>query len=164
MAALPLTTAEARRQPASPRPRQRATSHTTELRLVPRRRRTAGLAVLFAVVLVSMMLGAAMLHTRLAERQLQIDELDQQVDEAHARFEVLRGQRAELRSPGYLSEAASKLGMYPAPTTGYIAMDKWALARTIASAGDAEPGEGVAKGKDPLDQFRVVKRGGSGRR
>ena len=147
MAALPLRSVGAPRRvrPGSPRsaPQVRPSGHvprrsrseTTELRLVPRRRRAAGLVVFFAVVAVALMLGAAVFHTQLSERQLEIDRLEQQVSEANARFEVLRGQRAELRSPGRLWAEAYRLGMHPAPSSDFVAVDKWALARTIASVG-----------------------------
>jgi hypothetical protein len=169
MAALPLRSVGAPRRvrPASPRgaPHARPSGHvprrsrseTTELRLVPGRRRAAGLVVFFAVVAVALMLGAAVFHTQLSERQLDIDRLEQQVSEANARFEVLRGQRAELRSPGRLWAEAYRLGMHPAPSSDFVAVDKWALARTIASVGIIDDSRTGSSVKDPLDQFRTVK-------
>ena len=58
-----------------------------------------------------------MLHTRLAERQLEIDRLERLVAAAQERFDVLRQQRAELRSPTRLAIEAARLGMHPAPTS-----------------------------------------------
>jgi hypothetical protein len=62
-----------------------------------------GLTVLVGLVLT----GALLLHTRLAERQLQIDALERSVREERQQFDVLRAQRAELRSPARLADAAS---------------------------------------------------------
>lgn len=109
------------------------------------------------------MLGAAVLHTRLAERQLQIDHIEERLTEAHARFEVLRGERAELRSPGHLAEEAASLGMQQAPNSEFVPIDAWDVARVVASVGVMPESKTSTFDEDPLDQFRAVKDvGGTG--
>jgi len=110
---------------------------------------------------VALMLGAAVFHTQLSERQLEIDKLEEQVSEANSRFEVLRGQRAELRSPGRLAAEAARLGMHPAPSSDFVAVDRWDLARAIASVGIVDPSRTAGSVQDPLDQFRNVKEVGA---
>lgn len=154
------------RQPARPgaRPgRPGTTSATTRagtrdhLRVVPVRRRTAGLVFLAAIVLAGLMLGAAVLNTTLAERQLRVDELEQDVAESRARFDVLRGQRAELRSPGRLSREATALGMFAATAGTFVRVSPDVYAQALAASGSIDEAERIVRGEQPLDQFRRVK-------
>ena len=86
-------------------------SVATPLTVVPGRRRMAWFAVGLTMLVGLVLTGALLLHTRLAERQLQIDSLERSVREERQQFDVLRAQRAELRSPARLADAASVLGM-----------------------------------------------------
>lgn len=109
------------------------------------------------------MLGAAILHTQLAERQLKIDGIEERLAEEHARFEVLRGRRAELRSPGHLAEEAASLGLQPAPNSEFVPIDRWDLAKVIASIGAMPESRTTTFDDEPLDQYRAVKDvGGTG--
>ncbi len=163
MAALPIRStpspsARPRPQPAT-RSNRRPAPHLT---VVPARRRTAGLVLVASVVLAALMLGAAMLNTTLAERQLQVDELEVQVDDANARFEVLRGQRAELRSPGRLARAAGTLGLYPANGGAFVTVDPQTYAEVIAAFGSVDAANRMVATEQPLDQFRRVKQAAGG--
>jgi hypothetical protein len=133
---------------ASPAPR---------LAVVPRRRRAAGFAVTLSVLVAAVMLGAALLHTRLAERQLQIDRLERAVAAAQDEFDVLRRQRAELRSPTRLASEAGRLGMRTAVVSEFVEVDGATLARAIAATGQSNATERIADQLDPLDQTRLVK-------
>jgi hypothetical protein len=126
------------------------------LEVVPRRRVAANAAALVVVVLGVLMLSAVVLHTRLAERQLQIDRLERSVDNSRQLFEVLRQQRAELRSPTRLAAESQRLGMYPAPHTDFLSADPWSLAEILASAGTVSTFDGILIESDPLDQIRRV--------
>ena len=128
-----------------------------QLRVVPRRRRAAGFVATLSVLVGVVMLGAAVLHTRLAERQLEIDRLDDGVDAAQERFDVLRRQRAELRSPARLAEEAERLGMQPGSASEFIGVDPWVLATAIAASGRVPTDEEQLAQLEPLDQFRLVK-------
>ena len=93
-------------------------------------------ALVLGFVVVVLMLGTVVLHTRLAERQREIDRLEAAVTEAAERFDVLRQQRAELRSPTRLAIEARGCGMVPTPRTEFLPVDPQTLAEVIAAAGD----------------------------
>ena len=119
------------------KPRQSEATSRASLAVVPRRRRwpalLAGLA--WSLVFVGL-LGAAVFHTQLAERQLRLDRLDRQVTVERERFDELRYERAELRSPVRLE----------------------AVARQLAAAGPiGDSAVRIVIHTDPLDQFRAVK-------
>ncbi len=70
---------------------------------------------------------------------------------------MLRQQRAELRSPTRLAIEAGELGMVPAPSTEFLAIDPATLARVVAAAGTVDDDTGAVSTDDPLDQIRRVK-------
>ena len=109
------------------------------------------------------MLATVVLHTRLAERQLQIDRLEESVTEARERFDVLRSQRAELRSPTRLEAAAGELGMQPAPPADFLPVDPYTLADVLAGAGSGDAqADSEPITADPLGQIRRVKQASDG--
>jgi hypothetical protein len=115
-----------------------------------------GLTMLVGLVLT----GALLLHTRLAERQLEIDSLERSVHAEQQEFDVLRAQRAELRAPTRLAVAAGALGMSPGLESQFIAVDPMVLAITIARTGEVPAADDDVTSDArmrPLDQFRVVK-------
>lgn len=149
-------------------PAQGSTTSTTsntavntrpDLAVVARRRRWPAMIAGLAWAIVSVgLLGAAVFHTQLAERQLRLDRLDRQVAVERERFDELRYERAELRSPVRLSAAASELGMSRGSLTSYVAVHPDALARQIAAAGVFGDDIGaIVSDVDPLEQFRAVK-------
>ena len=93
-----------------------------QLVVVPRRRRTARLVAAGCTVVFGLMLGAAAFQTQLARRQLNLDTMDRDIRAAHEQYDVLRRERAELRSPGRLAEEAAKLGMVPATQTEFVSL------------------------------------------
>ena len=125
--------------------------------VVPRRRIAANAAAMVVVVIGVLMLSAVVLHTRLAERQLEIDRLERQVTNSRERFDVLRQQRAELRSPTRLAQESQRLGMHPAPSSNFITADPWTLAQILASMGTVSTFENLLIEEDPLDQVRRVR-------
>ena len=90
------------------------------LSLVPRRKRNARLIAAASVVVFGLMMGAAAFQTQIARRQLTLDSLDRDIRSGRDRYEVLRRERAELRSPGRLSTEAAALGMEPATQTEFV--------------------------------------------
>lgn len=129
------------------------------LSVVPRRRRWPAMLAGLAWSLVFLgLLGAAVFHTQLAERQLRLDRLDRQVTVERERFDELRYERAELRSPVRLAAAASELGMRRGRVSTFVSVTPEAVARQLAAAGPI--GDGAVRiviHLDPLDQFRSVK-------
>jgi len=160
-AGLARTTARAERIAAtSPRPLVRATAGIEvdphpPLRLVPRRRRAARFAGVVCALVVLTMLGAAAFQTQLARRQVQLDQLDQDIRSAREQYDQLRRERAELRSPSRLAGIASDIGMVAATQTEFIVMSPDVLAEVQESAGSLDPADGNES--DPLQQFRAVK-------
>jgi cell division protein FtsL len=146
-------------QPGAARPR-RATQRR-QLTVVPARRRVAWFAMSLIVLVAAVMMGAIGLHTRIAERQLEIDALERSVHSAQEEFDVLRSQRAELRSPTRVSERAQAIGMVIGSESEFVDVDPMTLAITIARTGHLPIDDEIVVGSDqwlePLDQFRLVK-------
>lgn len=130
-----------------------------ELRVVTRRRRWPAVIVsILVVVMIGGMLGAAVFHTQLAQRQLEIDRLERAVADERERFDELRRDRAALRAPGRIAEDAVRLGMTRGDTSRFVEVDALALARQIAAGGAVESDPiRIIEDDDPLDQFRDVK-------
>lgn len=158
MAAVPLTRNVEHRRSRSIAAAPARRSHP-RLKVVARRRRwPAVLAVTAWTVVFLGMLGAAVFHTQLAERQLRIDRLERAVAAERERFDELRHQRAELRSPVHLAAAAGALGMRRGDATEFLDVGPALLARQIAAAGVIdERAVQITIDSDPLDQFRAVK-------
>ncbi len=108
-----------------------------QLVVVPRQRRTARLIAAGCTVVFGLMLGAAAFQTQLASRQLTMDTLDRDIRNAHETYDVLRRERAELRSPGRLSQEANKLGMVPATQTEFVQLDADLVAVVQRSGADS---------------------------
>ena len=125
---------------------------------MPRRRLAANAAALAVVVIGILMLSTVVLHTRLSERQLEIDRLEREVASAHGVFDVLRQQRAELRVAHPPGLGEPRLGMHPAAASDFLPVDPWALARVLATRGTIDPNDGTLNESDPLDQVRRVTR------
>lgn len=147
-------------QPGLPK-RGAAADNPRKLTVVPARRRVAWFAVTLTVLVSAVMMAAVGLHTRIAERQLEIDELERGVRNAQEEFDVLRSQRAELRSPTRISAKALELGMVVGSESEFVAVDPMTLAITIARTGQVPVDDQILVGSDqqlePLDQFRLVK-------
>lgn len=130
-----------------------------DLAVVQRRRRwPAVLMGLTSALLFAGLLGAAVFHTQLAERQLRIDRLERAVASERELFDELRYERARLRSPVRLATAAGEMGMRRGSNGEYIEVSASQLARQLAAAGSID--EGVVQviiNSEPLDQFRDVK-------
>lgn len=153
MAALPLH----RQSPAATT--RRRVDDRPQLALAPRRRRWPALLLGAALSAVfAGMLAAAVFHTQLAERQLRIDRLERAVVAERERFDELRYERAELRSPVRLAREAGALGMLRGQTNDFVRIEPERLARQIAAAGAADDDAArIIVDADPLDQFRDVK-------
>ncbi|MFK7918308.1 MAG: hypothetical protein AB8G14_09550 [Ilumatobacter sp.] len=150
----------AARSTRSARPERSERRERPELKVVTRQHRRGPAlvgGVVIGVVMVAM-LGAAVFHTQLAERQLAIDELERQVQIERERFDELRRDRAVLRSPQRIADEARALGMIPGVANRFISVDPGALAAQLAAGGATDGlATSVVDDVDPLDQFRDVK-------
>ena len=109
-----------------------------------------------SVLLGLAMLGAAAFQTRLAQRQVQLDQLDTDISSARELYESLRRERAELRSPERLAQVAAANGMVPARGSEFLEITVDVRSLVAASTGDIDPAHlGVAG--NTLDDFRDVK-------
>ena len=155
-----------RKQSPSTRVAARATpSKKPALTLAASRRRRwpAVLGGFALLVVLAGMLGAAVFHTQLAERQLKIGELERSVNDERERFDELRYRRAELRSPVRLAGAAGDLRMVRGDASTFVELDSWATARQLAAAGVIDnASRRVIIDTDPLEQFSDVKRVSAG--
>jgi len=129
----------------------------------PRRRWPVAIGAIASVVVLAGLLGAAVFHTQLAERQIRIDGIERSVKDERERFDELRHRRAELRSPVRLATAAEGLGMVPGDTGDFVELDPWQVARQLAAAGVVDDTKrNVVIDTDPLEQFSDVKRVSAG--
>ena len=153
--AIPLIRSDAPKRSTAPGPAR-------QLNVVPARRRVAWFAVTLTVLMAAVMMGAVAVHTMIAERQLEIDELERGVRRSQQEFDVLRAERAELRSPTRIKAEASAIGMVIGSESKFVAVDPMTLAITIARTGQVPVDDQILVGSDqqlePLDQFRLVKR------
>jgi cell division protein FtsL len=130
-------------------------SSRPSLTLVPRRRRAARLAVLLSALVVSAMLASASFQTRLAQSQLELDRLDREISSSRESYDSLRRERAELRSPGRLSEVAEATGMVSTDEVSYMEIDPSTNVAIQQATGLLD---GLGSGDEELlDQFRDVK-------
>lgn len=114
-----------------------------QLVVVAPQRRTARWIAAGSVFVFALMIGAAAFQTQIARRQLELDTLDRRIRAAHEQYDVLRRERAELRSPGRLAQEAAALGMVPATQTQFATIDPSVIAdvqRTGVSAGHEQVG------------------------
>jgi len=140
--------------------RTAAVAHVTprpQLVVVPTRRRAARLIAVGCTIVFGLMLGAAAFQTQLARRQLTLDTVDRDIRAAHEQYDVLRRERAELRSPGRLSVEATNLGMVPATQTEFVAIDADVVA-TVQRSGTADDSTNEsASVEDEFEQYADVK-------
>jgi hypothetical protein len=115
-----------------------------------------GAVLTVVVVVVAGMLAVTAFHTRLAERQYQLDVLERQVSVERARFDVLRRDRAWLASPERLAGRARELGLVTGGRTEFLDVPADIVALVAAATAGLDPA--AARGtRSPLDDFRTVK-------
>lgn len=114
------------------------------------RRRTARVLAVMAVVLFGLMIAALAFQTQIARTQLRLDTLDREIRQAHEQYDVLRRERAQLRSPGRLAQAAMTLDMVPATQTQFMTLDADVVA-TVQRTGVLADHAGIS---DVEQQFR----------
>jgi cell division protein FtsL len=106
-----------------PQPNPRRQERVPHLRVVgpDRLRLSPRLGVVLTVVAFVALFAVAVSHALLIEGQAEVDQLDRDVAAAQARYEELRLEVAELKSPARIrSEATGELGMVPAAETVWL--------------------------------------------
>ena len=127
-----------------------------ELEVVPRRRGWLPMVMLLVSLAVGGMVVVTVFHTRLAERQYQLDELDRRVSDERARFDVLRRERAWMASPERLAARAGELGLVSGGRTEFLDVPPDVVALVSAAAAGLDP-RVAEPARTPLDDFRAVK-------
>jgi hypothetical protein len=127
-----------------------------KLVVVAPQRRTARWIVAGSVLVFGLMIGAAAFQTQIARRQLELDTLDRRIRTAHEQYDVLRRERAELRSPGRLAEQAALLGMVPATQTEFVTLDASVIA-DVQRTGVADSAHDTATIEQEFADYAQVK-------
>ncbi len=127
-----------------------------QLVVVAPQRRTARWIVAGSVLVFGLMIGAAAFQTQIARRQLELDTLDRRIRTAHEQYDVLRRERAELRSPGRLAEQAALLGMVPATQTEFATLDAAVIA-DVQRTGVADGNHDTATIEQEFADYAQVK-------
>lgn len=109
-----------------------------------------------AVVTITLMMAVVIFQTRLAETQLKIDAIEQQISLERARYDELRLQRSALREPSRLVNEATALGMVPGAKTNFTTIDPTAVASVLVSMGGLDL-EQFANTREPLKNYSAVK-------
>lgn len=106
------------------------------------------------VIVVMLCVVAGRAH--MAEQQLRLDKLNQDVRRARAHFDSLRAERAELQSPDVLIARARSMGLVPSLGNRVVSVPAELAASVVATVGaiDADIGSDVASA---LDEFGRIK-------
>lgn len=123
-----------RTQPALAEPRR---GRRPQLIVVPRRRRTARAAAAGFTVVFLLMLAVVAFQTQLAQNQLELDRVEQQLDLERARTRELRRDNAGLRSPDRIAAQAQSLGLVPSQSRQFLQIPAEVVALVGVSAGGA---------------------------
>lgn len=109
-----------------------------------------------AAVIITLMMVVVVFQTRLAETQLNIDVIEDQIALERTRYDELRLERSSLREPSRLVTEATALGMVPGAKTVFTDVDPAAVAAVLVSMGGLDP-EQFANTRDPLKNYSAVK-------
>lgn len=109
-----------------------------------------------AAVIITLMMVVVIFQTRLAETQLNIDAIEDQISVEQARYNELRLERSSLREPSRLVTEATSLGMVPGTKTVFKNIDPNAVAAVLVSMGGLDL-EQFANTREPLKNYSAVK-------
>jgi cell division protein FtsL len=114
-----------------------------------RRRLTPATAVLLSALIFVTLLAVAVAHTVLVEGQVRLDELDAQLVEEQARYQVLRTRVAERESPTRIVQEAQEMGMVTPDDLQYLQPPAPDVSTVGPTTGDDhEPGADPTVGAD----------------
>jgi len=136
-------------------PRKKAAQRPNLVVVRQQRRRVNRSAVILAS-LVAMMFAVVSLRIYMAQQQVKLDQLNQDVTKARQYFDQLRAERSNLQSPSVLMEQAKVLGMEPAVKTKIIAVSPEVAAVVAATVGKIDE-DFLGPSQSPLVRFGEVK-------
>lgn len=114
-------------------------------------------AAIIAAVTITLMMVVVVFQTRLAETQLKIDGIEDQISVERSRYDELRLQRSTLREPARLVGEATALGMVPGSKTVFTNVDSSAVAAVLVSMGESDLDQ-YANTREPLKNYSAVKK------
>lgn len=109
-----------------------------------------------AALIITLMMVVVVFQTRLAETQLNIDVIEDQIAVEQAHYNELRLERSSLREPSRLVTEATSLGMVPGAKTVFKNIDPNAVASVLVSMGGVDL-EQFANTREPLKNYSAVK-------
>lgn len=114
------------------------------LTVVPRRRKVASILAPALILVFVAMLGVTTFQTRMAQDQVELDQLQAKVVKARLLHQELERQQSDLRSPVRLGREATRLGLAPAEAVGFVSVDSDTYSGVLESASRAVSGESTA--------------------
>lgn len=124
--------------------------------VVQQQRRRVSRSALVIVSLLTMMFAVVSLRIYMAQEQVKLDQLNQDVTKARQYFDQLRAERSSLQSPSVLMEQARTIGMEPAVKTKIVAVSPEVAAVVAATVGKIDD-DFLGPSESPLVQFGEVK-------
>ena len=90
------------------------------------------------VIVVGVMMTIVVAQTRIAENQMRIDRIDEQITAERDRYNTLRLERSSLRDPARLVANARAIGMQPGVGTDFTSVDPYTVAAVLVSTGGVD--------------------------
>jgi cell division protein FtsL len=130
------------------------------LHVVSNGQRAMRFGVLVGIAVFGVMFAVTAFQTRIAANEQELDKVREHIADARDHYDVLRMQRAELRSPERLTAEAGNLGMQPARPVEFASTDPSAVAAMLVATADLHTEQAQAA-PGPLEAYGVVKSGGA---
>lgn len=119
-------------------------------------RRLVKVGVGILLLLVSIMMAVVVAQTRIAENQLQIDRIEDDIVAERDRYNALRLERSTLREPARLVIEARALGMQPGVGVDFTSVDPMTVAAVLVATGGVDP-DLLDDSGDPLREYGEFK-------
>ena len=126
-------------------------------------RRLVKLGVVVLFLLVAIMMAVVVAQTYIAENQLRIDRIEDDIAAERDRYDTLRLERSTLREPVRLVAEARALGMQPGVGVDFTTVDPMTVAAVLVATGGVDP-ELLTEAGDPLREYGEFKAILGGRR
>lgn len=146
-------------QPRDPRRKSRVAAPDPSLSLV---RSTAAhrgptRAIVWVASFFAVLAAVVALRTHVAQQQILLDSLNRDVAMARDHFDSLRAERARLRSPAVLTEAARAIGMSLAPPGRRIISIPPEVAADVAAKVGVVDGDVIEAEDSALAEYGRIK-------
>lgn len=119
-------------------------------------RRLVKLSVGVLFALVAVMMAVVVAQTNIAENQMQIDRIEDDIAAERDRYDTLRLERSTLREPSRLVVEARALGMQPGVGVDFTTVDPMTVAAVLVATGGVDP-ELLSEVDDPLREYGEFK-------